>query len=901
MKHKLQLPDTIIAVECGYRYKFFGRDAEVAGDILGFYVNPGQDKDTYCTCSFPVNRLSVHTARLANKGYRVAHLGQAETNAERQDVGKAGVFEREIIGLFSKSTLPIITSTEMEMGATQDDNANNMIVVFERAIPKQERIGNAQVRITVVVVSLATGGQLRWDSFEDGSLRRELMSRLLHFEPVEIVASDDLTAPTLRTLESLGLNHGITPTAPQSVPGDVRFESRGAKTFLNQRAFVEEFFASHQTLLTEVSSLPEDVLGCLSALIHHLAVYSLEDFLCTRGGGSDGTFKKFSEIGYMHLPSETLTSLEIFDVAGLQKKGAGARVHGSLNWVVNNCRTAFGARKMRLWLAKPLLDVDEIRRRQAAVHDMARGEYVGELDRLKGKVIAQTPDLERVFAKMSYGKASPKEMLAFLKCVNRIITDIAQSEAHSVLNTLSPLLQSLLGDTEHDELNTLCDTALSQINESAAEKNCTAELFMDTEESPTELRALEEEQAEAHSVLKEHLIECRKAVRCPSLAYKTIGSDRFLLDVPNTSARLIPKGEGWVKESSVAKSTRYHTPVIKECLQKLQLAGDTMKKLAERHFVAHQKRFVKQHARVLQNFIDALGDFDCLASLATLARDTDWCQPDFFPDVPGVPSSLEVKNGRHPVIDRILKESDKIFVANDVHIRGQDNEQVVIVTGPNMGGKSSYLRQAALLVLLAQVGSFVPAESAKMSVFDAIYVRLGSHDSLLDGQSSFLVEITEMSTILQKATPRSLLVLDEIGRGTSTFDGIAIAHSILEWLICSVGCTTLFVTHYPEILELSPVFKNRLRTCHMSFLEDPKGNAEGGEGEAMEVDVDGGDTGTKVTFLFKLVEGNSPSSFGMNVAKLAGIGDDILKVAVERSKMLVEMTKEAQAEGEKVC
>eukprot|EP01061_Rhynchopus_euleeides_P022087 TRINITY_DN36000_c0_g1_i1.p1 TRINITY_DN36000_c0_g1~~TRINITY_DN36000_c0_g1_i1.p1 ORF type:complete len:781 (+),score=294.58 TRINITY_DN36000_c0_g1_i1:99-2345(+) len=703
----------------------------------------------------------------------------------------------------------------------------------------------------------------------------------------------------MRTLESMGLNYGVSPSTPETPPGTIRCEQVDPKQFQDKRDTVSSFFDSHPALKAEVAALPDAVVGCISVLIDQLALYKLEDFLYTRGtAGADKTaFRKFSELGFMHLPSETLTALEIFDVAGSGRK-QGARVRGSLNWVVNTCRTGFGARKLRQWLSKPLLDPEEIRARQQAVFDIARGEHAAELQKFSQKILSSTPDLERILAKMSYGKASPKETLTLLTVIRGLMKAFKNSEVSQISAELSPLLATLLGGSDHDELLRICGVTLEMLNEEAAAANNKAELFLTEDIQFDELKSLEKDKDEQHAILKEHLQACRKQVRCPSLAYKHIGQTDFLLDVPNTSCQLVPKG--WLQESKVAKSTRYHTPVIKQCIHKLQLAKDLLSKTSEKLFGEFQKKFVRENSRVVQGFIDSLGAFDCLTSFATLARDMEWCMPEIVTDAPGG-HLLDITDGRHPVIDRILREQDKRFVPNHVKVRGSLNEQVMLVTGPNMGGKSSYLRQAALIVLLAQIGSFVPAVSARLSVFDAIYVRLGSHDSLLDGQSSFLVEITEAAAILQKATPQSLLVLDEIGRGTSTFDGIAIAHSMLEWLVTRVGCPTLFVTHYPEIVDLAPVFPKKLRTCHMSFMQadaagDAPMEASAGEGGA---DDEGADTGSKVTFLYKLLDGTSPSSFGMNVARLAGISESVITTATERSRYLESIADASRESAQK--
>ena len=888
MEHKVTMPDTLVAVECGYKYRFFGRDAEIAGELLGFYVNKGE-KDTYASCSFPIARLTVHTNRLANNGYRVAHLAQTETNALRVDSGKSsGPFERGIVGLFSRATLPIINTTNAEVGCEQDDSANYLLIISDRPLSAAERVGTEKVEVSLLCVSLATGGAVRWDCFKDGPLRRELMSRLLHFDPVEIVASSEVTTPTERCLESLGLNRGVTVVAPSQVPGAVRYEAVNPKRFRAQEKMVSGFFAEHPTLLAEATALPEPVLGCMGVLIHQLSVYGLEEYLYTRtASDAAGTvFGRFSGTGHMKLPSETLTSLEIFDVVGVAKKGGGAsRVRGSLNWVVNTCRTAFGARRMRQWLSKPLLEKQMILDRQEAVHAMARGEHNGALDRLRRKLLSQTPDLERILAKMSYGRANPKEVHSLLVVVQRLVQDVETSDVVQCLDTLPTMLRRLLSPEHNKALGDLCRETLQLFNAKAAAANKRDELFLTDPLEFEEIKELVHDRDHQHEILNEHLVACRKKLHKYDLEYKTVSTSEYLLDLPNALAAKAPKD--WTQVSKVAKSVRFHTPVVKDCIHKLQVSKDLLRKTSDTLFADLQKRFTKGSIQIVQRFVDALAELDCLFALADLARDSDWCMPEIVDD--SSRQIVDITDGRHPVIDRILKEDDKFFVPNDVKVSSDESEQILIVTGPNMGGKSSYLRQAALIVLLSQIGSFVPAKAARLSIFDAIFVRLGSHDSLLDGQSSFLVEITETSTILRKATAQSLLVLDEIGRGTSTFDGIAVAHSILEWLISKVGCVTLFVTHYPELLNLADVFRKRIKTCHMAFAEQQSSQDDGGEM------ADGAaPPAQNVTFLYKIAPGCSPSSFGMNVARLAGIPQPVIDKAATRSQQLQLATAEMQ-------
>jgi len=286
-----------------------------------------------------------------------------------------------------------------------------------------------------------------------------------------------------------------------------------------------------------------------------------------------------------------------------------------------------------------------------------------------------------------------------------------------------------------------------------------------------------------------------------------------------------------------------------------------------------------------------------LFSLATVAK-----QPGFVrPVVKDCEAHIYIKQGRHPVIDHLLPENEQ-FVPNDTHMNVNTN-RCMIITGPNMGGKSSYIKQVALIVILAQAGSFVPAEEAQIGVLDAVFTRMGATDNIYKGQSTFMVELQETSEIIAQATPKSLVILDELGRGTSTHDGTAIAYSTLHHFICKVSSLTLFVTHYPSLAELEAIFPEQVTNNHMAFMtsqeeQERQSNPTAG-GEAATQFTEGGEAGTTnsseggeastvpcVTFLYHLVNGAAARSYGLNVARLAGIPSEILCMAAEKSHEL---------------
>ncbi|KAK3610245.1 hypothetical protein CHS0354_022309 [Potamilus streckersoni] len=280
----------------------------------------------------------------------------------------------------------------------------------------------------------------------------------------------------------------------------------------------------------------------------------------------------------------------------------------------------------------------------------------------------------------------------------------------------------------------------------------------------------------------------------------------------------------------------------------------------------HTSTFGENYQRY-RKAVQLLSVLDCLFSLASVAKHHGYCKPEIYDDVDI--SYIQIKQARHPVIHHLIAEQQQ-YVPNDADLHS-DGRRVMIITGPNMGGKSSYIKQVALISILAQMGSFVPADSAKLSVFDAVYTRMGAADEIFRGRSTFMVELQEASQIMAQATSRSLVILDELGRGTSTHDGVAIAYSVLDFFINKPKCLTLFVTHYPMLAEFENLYPDHVGNYHMSFfLNEEESNEE------------------VITFLYQLVSGMAERSYGLNVAKLANIPSDIVKRATQKSHFLEE-------------
>ena len=353
--------------------------------------------------------------------------------------------------------------------------------------------------------------------------------------------------------------------------------------------------------------------------------------------------------------------------------------------------------------------------------------------------------------------------------------------------------------------------------------------------------------------------------------YNTTAGIEYLIEVDNGSAAIKKVPATWTKISGTKKLSRFQPPKVAALVKARDQHKESLAAACDQAYTDFLTRISADY-QILRDTIQSLATIDCLLSLATVASRPGYVKPSFTSGI-----ELKIKGARHPMIEQILMDA---YVPNDVSLSHE--ERGLLVTGPNMGGKSSYVRSVALISIMAQIGSFVPADSAELGILDAVFTRMGAFDNMMKGESTFMVELSETSDILKLATGRSLVVLDELGRGTSTHDGMAIASSVLDWLIREKKCMTLFITHYQALARMQDQFpEGELRNVHMKFEHSGDGDHE------------------EVTFLYEVGEGVSFRSYGLNVARLAGLGSGVREVAREKSEQLegVMKTRRVRALG----
>ena len=537
--------------------------------------------------------------------------------------------------------------------------------------------------------------------------------------------------------------------------------------------------------------------------------------------------KRYSKDEHIALDPETKRNLEL--VQSIQDDGH----EGTLVSILDETETPMGGRRLRAWLVRPLRDVGRIRHRldavEACVDDRTlRDDLREELN--------QMGDLERLAGKVATGRAAPGDLIAIKHTLRRL---------PNVLGLLADADSDALGAIEDDlrPCPEMVDRIQSALVDDPPAKISEGGLIRDGySEELDELRTIAQEGKDWVANLE---TEESERTDIPSLKVGFNKVFGYYIEVTNTHADKVP--EDYIRKQTLVDSERYVTPELKEMEEKILTAEEKIETLEQELFNELRSQ-IAQQTGILQENAELLAHLDCFAGLAEVAEQHDYTRPSVDDGL-----TIDIEEGRHPVVEQTLPPGDP-FIPNDMAL-DPDDEQVLIITGPNMAGKSVALRQVGLIVLLAQVGSFVPAEAAQIGVVDRIFTRVGASDNLAAGESTFLVEMNEAANILNNATARSLILFDEVGRGTSTFDGLSIAWAIVEYLHerPEVAARTLFATHYHELNAMA----DRLERVHNYRIQVSEHEGE-------------------IVFLRKLIPGGADHSYGIEVAKMAGLPDAVI-------------------------
>ncbi|KAK5122465.1 Mismatch repair protein msh3 [Meristemomyces frigidus] len=863
---KRKHPDTLLVVEVGYKFRFFGEDARAAAKELSIVCIPGKYRfdehpseahiDRFASASVPVHRLHVHVKRLVSAGHKVGVVRQLETAAlKAAGDNRNKAFERGLTNLYTKGTYiddqegldgPVAAP---EGGAPATGHLLCLTETRPRGWGSDEK-----VQIGIVAVQPSTG-DIIYDDFEDGWMRSELETRLLHIAPCEFLIVGEVSKATEKLVQHLSGSKTNVFGDKARVERVEKPKTMAAQAYSHITTFYAEKLKAGEpplsqvessqetgTLLDKVHKLSENATVCLSAMITHLTDYGLQHvFDLTK------YFQSFSARSHMLLNGNTLTSLEIY------RNQTDSSERGSLFWTLDRTQTRFGQRLLRKWVGRPLLDRVRLDERVSAVEELKDGQQTINVDRIKHLLGKTRSDLEKSLIRIYYKKCTRPELLGVLQTLQMIAQEYAHvtspADAGFKSTMISEAISSLPKITE-DVLQ-----YLDRINAQAAKADDKYSFFRDEHETDditdhkVGIAAIEHDLNEFKKVAAEKLKHKR-------VDYVTVAGIEFLIELDNSQLKNVPAS--WAKISGTKKVSRYHAPEVVRFMRERDQHKEALANACDAAF-ADLLTEIGSKYQAFRDCVQSLALLDCLLSLAEVATQPGYCKPEFTDEV-----GIDIEAGRHPMVEQLLLDA---FVPNDAHLN--EDTRALLITGPNMGGKSSYVRSVALITIMAQIGSYVPADSARLGLLDAVFTRMGAFDNMMKGESTFMVELSETSDILKQATPRSLIILDELGRGTSTHDGVAIAQAVLCHIVSNLRSLTLFITHYQSLARMSEQFQGELKNVHMRFTEQETGKGE-----------------TDVTFLYEIGEGVAHRSYGLNVAKLAGLPQSLLEEASKQSTQM---------------
>jgi DNA mismatch repair protein MutS len=829
---KKEHPTALLFFRLGDFYELFFEDAVVAAKELQITLTSRNKEKGIAVpmCGVPYHAAEGYIGKLIRKGFKVAICEQMEDPRLAKKLVGTKLVRREVTRVVTPGT-----AADSSLGSEE----NNFLAALAQV---GERVGFAALDLST--------GEFRATEFSgEGALRR-VQEELEQLRPKELLYGS--AAPLFerqssralpgRTLRQDSGQAGEAPVPTRSLPMPAPQPKLGTSAWT-------------ETPLDDWIFAPDHAIPLLE---NHFGVLSLEGFgLAGRTAAAAaagailyyvrstqrGSLDHVDRIGWYErqnclvLDAVTVRNLELIEplFAGTD---AGVTLFRSIDCAV----TPMGKRLLRSWLLRPSLDLAEINARldavEAGVKDlMAREELRRALDGVL--------DLERLLSRVTLETANPRDVLALAASLGKIPAVKAAAGRLSAkrLKILHTLLDELADLRERIDKTIVPEPPLSFADGGVIATGVDREL--------DELRELSRN---SKQVLAQIELRERGRTGISSLKVKFNSIFGYYIEVSKPNLHLVPQDYG--RKQTLVGAERFTTPELKEYEAKILDAQEKIVEIERRLFTELRTAIAAEAKRIRQTAL-ALAEVDVLASMAHVAALRNYCRPQFVESGDGG-GDLEIIEGRHPVIEQQeLAGGSERFVPNDLYLNSTTHT-ILLLTGPNMGGKSTYLRQAALIVILAQMGSFVPARSARLGVVDRVFTRIGASDNLARGRSTFMVEMTETAAILHTATPRSLILLDEVGRGTATYDGLALAWAAVEYLHARVRAKTLFATHYFELTELAEQLSG-VKNYHVSVKE----------------------TGGGIVFLRKVEPGAADRSYGIEVAKLAGLPNEVVERARE--------------------
>ncbi len=861
---KRQNPDALLFFRMGDFYEMFDEDAEIVARELEIALTRrdfGRGEKSPMA-GVPHHAVDGYIARLVSKGYRVAVCEQTSDPALSK-----GLVDREVLRIVTPGTvidptmlaakrnnfLAGVVAGRNAVGIAYVDITTGEFAVTQFSTPEPEvalqqelaRVGPAEVIV-----------EAHYSSQGAASRKRRWLAAVMSEKAVTRIGTNG--NPNADVQETIAGTHATfgDPQAPSTEDED--------EDDIAPLARVLRGVAGHVTPYDARYFAEEDARH---RLLSHFEVASLEGFGCAhlplaiRAAGAvlaycqetqKGLLRQltaletYSVAEFMTLDAHTRRNLELFE------SGRSGSVKGSLLWVLDKTRTPMGSRLLRRWIGQPLLDIAALQARQ---------QIVGELlaDSLTQARLAEglkkAGDVERLINRVRQRIATPRDLVALASGLRAAAEVRASLPAGESMPAVARLAQRL---ADNEDVIRLIESALVEEPPlSASEGGVIRPGYS------SELDQLKEASQNGQKWITE--LEQRERKRT-GIATLKVGYTKvfgYFIEVTNSQLSRVPAN--YVRKQTLSTGERFITPDLKEYEALVLNTQDRIGKLESELFVQVRAEIAVHAAERILNTAHALAEIDVYLSLAQVAAQHNYCRPQLDDR-----DSIHIVAGRHPVIEQAQVETP--FIPNDTQLSVSD-AQILIITGPNMAGKSTYLRQVALIVLMAQIGSYVPAESARIGLVDRIFTRIGAQDDLATGQSTFMVEMVETATILHHASLRSLIILDEIGRGTSTYDGLAIARAVVEYLHNNrrSGARTLFATHYHELVEVAKMLP-RVQCMNVAVSEE--------EGH--------------VVFLHKIVPGGADKSYGIHVAQLAGIPRPVIHRAEE---ILTELEQRGDAKA----
>ncbi|SDY98897.1 DNA mismatch repair protein MutS [Thermoactinomyces sp. DSM 45892] len=800
LKIKAQAPDAFLFFRLGDFYELFFEDAQLAAEELEITLTGrgGGTEERIPMCGVPYHSANTYIERLIEKGYKVAICEQVEDPSSAK-----GVVRREIIRFVTPGTV-------MEESMLTDQENNFLVSVVQ-----------SHSLYSLSAVDLSTG-EIHLTELQDLS---SLLDEILSYQPKELLVEHALLdREDIGTMLQKRYRVVVTPFSVE----ETQFEGL-------QKKVEGQFPTFHQECST---------VGLKKGLV---TLYAYLQNTQKRSLGHLQRLHRYDAKQYMMLDEVARRNLELTITMGEGKK------RGSLLGLLDQSVTAMGSRLLKKWLDKPLLRIEEIQNRQDVV--AAYLEHLLLLDDVRAG-LKNVYDLERLAARISYGSATARDLVALHRSLvaipdlKNLLRQLPSKRIHSLLVEIDECvdLQTYISKA------IVADPPLSVKEGGIIQAGYHEQLdqYRDVQKNGKQWIATLEQQERN-----------RTGIKSLKIGYNRIFG--YYIEISRSNLRNLPEGL-YERKQTLANAERFITPELK---QKEQLILDASEKSMDLEYelFCGVRNHLATHIGRLQKLAEQIAELDVLHAFAKVSAEGQYVRPEVHAG-----DEMVVVAGRHPVVEALARD-DQEFIANDVELNHQ-SRQLYLITGPNMAGKSTYMRQVALITILSQIGCFVPARSARISLTDRIFTRIGAADDLVGGRSTFMVEMAETCQALREATSRSLILLDEVGRGTSTYDGLALAHAIVEYIHDHVGAKTLFSTHYHELTQLDQKLE-RLVNVHAKCIEK-----------------DG-----KVVFLHRIVSGGADRSYGIHVAELAGLPTTV----IQRAKVILERLEVGNSESAVAC